>query len=71
VYKAGFRGKRDRQKLAQKLAVWPRLQLLAARISPESQPNRGYDSSSFFFTLVLLMFGVLSGASSETSNAAR
>jgi hypothetical protein len=41
VYKAGFRGKRDRQKLAQKLAVWPRLQLLAARIGPESQPNRG------------------------------
>jgi hypothetical protein len=39
VYKADFRGKRDRQKLAQKLAVWPRLQLLAARIGPESQPK--------------------------------
>jgi hypothetical protein len=40
--KAGFRGKRDRQKLAQKLGVWPRLQLLAARICPESQTNRHY-----------------------------
>jgi hypothetical protein len=40
LYKAGFRGKRDRQKLAQKLGVWPRLQLLAARIGPESQTNR-------------------------------
>jgi hypothetical protein len=38
--KAGFRGKRDRQKLSQKLGVWPRLQLLAARICPESQTNR-------------------------------
>jgi hypothetical protein len=37
----GFCGKRDRQKLAQKLGVWPRLQLLEARIRPESQPNRG------------------------------
>jgi hypothetical protein len=42
LYKAGFRGKRDRQKLAQKLGVWPRLQLLAARIGPESQTNRHY-----------------------------
>jgi hypothetical protein len=38
--KAGFRRKRDRQKLSQKLGVWPRLQLLAARICPESQTNR-------------------------------
>jgi hypothetical protein len=41
LYKAGFCGKRDRQKLGRNLAVWPRLQLLAARIGPESQPNRG------------------------------
>jgi hypothetical protein len=41
LYAGGFCGKRDRQKLVQKLDVWPRLQLLAARIRPESQPNRG------------------------------
>jgi hypothetical protein len=44
VYKAGFRGKRHDQKLGQKLAVWQRLQLLAARIGPESQPNRDHVS---------------------------
>jgi hypothetical protein len=45
LYAGGFCGKRDRQKLGQKLGVWPRLQLLAARICPESQPNGTLDHS--------------------------
>jgi hypothetical protein len=49
LYAGGFCGKRGCQKLAQKLGVWPRLQLLAARIRPESQPNRGIIWSLYWF----------------------
>jgi hypothetical protein len=41
LYAGGFCAKRGRQKLPQKLCVWPRLLLLAARSRPEAQPNRG------------------------------
>jgi hypothetical protein len=56
LYKAGFCGKRDRQKLAQNLAVWPRLQFLAARIGPESQPNRGYVNFAEPLSMTTLFF---------------